>query len=42
MFAVAPVRRLSMPTTEWPRSSSVSARCDPMKPAAPVMTILDM
>jgi hypothetical protein len=42
MFAVAPVRRLSIPITVCPRSSSVSLRCDPMKPAAPVMTILDI
>src|SRR4051812_45680924 len=39
MFAMSPVNRLSMPTTEWPRSSSVSDRCDPMKPAAPVITM---
>src|SRR5471032_2011050 len=38
MLAVSPVSRLSMPTTEKSRSSSVSARCEPMKPAAPVMT----
>ena len=29
-----------MPTTEWPRSSSASQRCEPMNPAAPVTTIL--
>src|SRR3954463_8602940 len=38
MLALSPVARLSMPTTEKPMSSSVSARCDPRKPAAPVMT----
>src|SRR6266571_9264637 len=38
MFAVSPVSRLSMPMIEYSRSSSVSARWDPMKPAAPVMT----
>src|SRR5262245_18312420 len=38
MLARSPVSRLSMPTTAKPRSSSVSERCDPMKPAAPVMT----
>src|SRR5436190_19645056 len=38
MFEVSPVSRLSMPTTVLPRSSSVSARCEPIKPAAPVMT----
>src|SRR3982074_2386155 len=31
MFAVSPLSRLSMPIT-------ASARCDPMKPAAPVTT----
>src|SRR4029077_5632199 len=29
-----------MPTTSWPRASSRSARCEPMKPAAPVTTTL--
>src|SRR6478609_1046158 len=38
-LAMSPVSRLSMPTTEWPCSISASLRCDPMKPAAPVMTI---
>src|SRR5687767_5640160 len=38
MFAVSPVSRLSMPTTVSPRSRRVSARWEPMKPAAPVMT----
>src|SRR5262249_54814333 len=38
MFDVSPVSRLSIPITVKPRSSSVSARCDPMKPAAPVTT----
>src|SRR5436309_8845545 len=38
MLAVSPVSRLSMPITVKSRSRSVSARCDPMKPAAPVMT----
>ena len=42
MFAVSPVSRLSIPTTECPRSSSVSDRCEPMNPAAPVMTIRDI
>src|ERR1044071_6713469 len=42
MLAMSPVRRLSMPTTVWPRSSSASLRCDPMKPAAPVTTVLGM
>src|SRR5919197_6214759 len=38
MFAVSRVRRLSMPITEYSRSRRVSARCEPMNPAAPVMT----
>src|SRR5687767_3451646 len=38
ILARSPVSRLSMPTTDMPRSSSASDRCDPMKPAAPVMT----
>src|SRR5688572_32818548 len=42
MFCKSPVRRLSIPTTAWPRSSSVSERCEPMKPAAPVITVLGM
>src|SRR5919112_268501 len=37
---MSPVSRLSMATTEWPRSSRVSQRCEPMKPAAPVTTVL--
>src|SRR3954466_5760629 len=37
---MSPVSRLSMPTTEWPRSRSVSLRWEPMNPAAPVMTVL--
>src|SRR5688572_16337403 len=39
MLARSPVSRLSIPTTVQSRLSSSSARCDPMKPAAPVMTI---
>src|SRR5678815_1589338 len=42
MLCMSPVSRLSMPRTEWPRSRSVSQRCDPMKPAAPVTTVLGM
>src|SRR5262245_47687524 len=38
MLSVLPVSRLSMPMTSYPRSSRVSDRCEPMKPAAPVMT----
>src|SRR6476646_7943905 len=38
MFAGSPVMKLSTPTTAKPMSSSVSARCDPMNPAAPVIT----
>src|SRR5262245_46819131 len=40
MLDVEPVRRLSIPMTEYPRSRSVSERCEPMNPAAPVMTTL--
>src|SRR5687767_1097860 len=42
MLARSPVSRLSMPTTENPRSSRYSQRCDPMKPAAPVTSALGM
>src|SRR3954470_23566113 len=42
MLSTLPVSRLSTPTTVHPRSSSVSERCDPMNPAAPVMTALGM
>src|SRR5262249_32108227 len=38
MFDVSPVSRLSVPMTVKPHSSNVAARCDPMKPAAPVTT----
>src|SRR5689334_10281500 len=38
MLALSPVTRLSMPTTEKPMPRSVSARCEPRKPAAPVIT----
>ena len=31
-----PVAKLSRLTTSWPRRSSVSSRCEPMKPALPV------
>ena len=31
-----PVAKLSRPTTSWPSASSVSSRCEPMKPALPV------
>src|SRR5574339_519461 len=40
IFCKSPVSRLSMPTTACPRSMSVSLRCEPMKPAAPVTTVL--
>src|SRR5712691_13083573 len=40
MFVRSPVRRLSIPTTETPRSNRYSDRCDPMKPAAPVTSAL--
>src|ERR1044071_3662750 len=42
IFDMSPVRKLSIPTTEWPRLSSASHRCDPMNPAAPVTTDLRM
>src|SRR5690348_5114184 len=42
MFDMSPVSRLSIPITECPRSRSASLRCEPMKPAAPVMTVLGM
>src|SRR6186713_3058153 len=42
MLSTLPVSRLSMPTTDQPRLSSVSERWEPMKPAAPVMTALGM
>ena len=38
MFDTEPVTRLSMPTTRWPFDNSRSLRCEPRKPAAPVMT----
>src|SRR5713101_3847902 len=38
MLAMSTVRRLSMPTTSYPRSSRASDRWDPMKPEAPVIT----
>src|SRR5688572_12375401 len=41
-LAMSPVSRLSIPTTEWPRASRVSHRCEPMKPAAPVTTVRGM
>src|SRR5688500_2076669 len=39
MLARSRVSRLSMPTTEQSRLSSSSARCAPMEPAAPVITM---
>src|SRR4029078_13607282 len=42
MLRLSPVSRLSMPTTAWPRSRSVSESCDPIKPAATVTTVLGM
>src|SRR4051812_28491250 len=35
-FSGLPVEKLSRPTTFWPARSRVSARWEPMKPAAPV------
>src|SRR4029450_695537 len=42
MLCRSPVIRLSIPMTESPRARSVSQRCDPMKPAAPVTTMRAM
>src|SRR5687768_13012203 len=42
ILCMSPVSRLSMATTEWPRSSRASQRWELMKPAAPVMTVLGM
>src|SRR5262245_29368261 len=38
MLSIEPVDRLSRTRTSWPLSSSASERCDPMKPAPPVMS----
>src|SRR5581483_8488046 len=35
-FSGLPVAKLSRPTTSWSSLRSCSARCEPMKPAAPV------
>src|SRR5512145_237916 len=32
-----PVTKLSMPTTSWPSLNNRSQRCEPKKPAAPVI-----
>ena len=40
MLSIEPVDRSSRTATSWPRSRSRSARCDPMKPAPPVMSAL--
>src|SRR5829696_1539352 len=37
MFPIEPVDRLSSTKTSSPRSSSASDRCEPIKPAPPVM-----
>src|SRR5512133_195942 len=37
MFALVPVKRLSMTVTSWPASSRRRARWEPMNPAPPVM-----
>src|SRR5262249_29915651 len=39
---MSPVSRLSRPMTLCPRASKVSQRCEPMKPAAPVTTVVGM
>src|SRR5436190_11538138 len=40
MLRIDPVDRLSMTSTSWPAASRASARCDPMKPAPPVINAL--
>src|SRR5580704_5006639 len=42
MFSMLPVERSSTTSTVQPRSSRASARCDPMKPAPPVISALDI
>ena len=37
MFSMAPVERSSSTCTVWPCSTSRSLRCEPMKPAPPVI-----
>src|ERR1700722_10180434 len=38
MLFTEPVTKLSRPITLWPRDKSRSVKCEPRKPAAPVMT----
>src|ERR1035438_8975332 len=38
MLSTEPVTKLSRPMTLWPRDKTRSVRCEPRKPAAPVMT----
>src|SRR5512138_3617711 len=40
MFSILPVRRLSMQTTSCPSARRRSQRCEPMKPAPPVIRTL--
>src|SRR5262245_35260667 len=40
MLRIEPVDRLSITSTSYPSASSVSARCEPMKPAPPVINAL--
>src|SRR5579883_1945138 len=42
MFRGVPVSRLSTQITSCPSLRKRSQRCDPMKPAPPVMTVLKM
>ncbi len=37
MFSIRPVDRLSIDSTRWPAASSTSEKCEPMKPAPPVI-----
>ncbi len=39
IFCGSPVRKLSMPITEFPSASNNSHKCDPKNPAAPVTSI---
>src|SRR5437773_1834776 len=39
MFGVAPVMQLSTQTTSWPSAMKRSQRCEPTKPAPPVIKV---
>src|SRR5712692_2992724 len=40
MFSRRPVKKLSTQITSWPSLRSLSQRCEPIKPAPPVTSIL--